>query len=930
MIENYSNDIIQSFEYETSINSDGNILGTCELGIATIQMINDSNIYSSLKGQWIKTIHGSFYIYDVEPVQEKVNIKLSCYDVKYKLDTKYDKSLYTFPMTLKEWRNAIFTSCGVEYDDTDFPNSDLSLSAEPYVGDNPSNRQVISLIAQAGASFVITDENDKFYFKWFNNINHNITDWLELTTEKENTPAINVVVLGRGNVEDNVCYPDPLPENKVGLRIDNNYIIDPQIESNDIRYTTRVPIYNQVNGFSFIPFSIRTQEVNNKLSINIGDKASYKDIWGNNLTSYVMTKKITYLGGNPTDDDNYEITLSAEELNETSTEYSYASSIENRVSKVEITTDKQNKKINALVEEVDENTEKVSNLSLEVDKINSSVSSINNQIIPTSIVSGENIHIEDGSDNDMISLKLDGRSIQRTSTQNANLFDENYYNNNSIYDTSTYKSALTKFKGNRLLYIKAELKSGKTAQSGIYVCLSSTINPNISGSKYDWFINNGEPYKISCDFTDINDLYFSFYPSTTDLSTIFDNYNLWVSADNIDYIPFVPNSPSPDYPSEIESVGKYNEDTRKYEIEVVNTGEGKSTSSLFVLDEPLRSLPNGTKDELIVENGMAKVVKKVGSFVLNGSEEWYSYLGGTGNGYVYQTPSITKTKIGYSKSICSHFKNKVNAWNIGSIGDYSDHPSLVNKYFVSDKKTLEEFKYWLSTHNIEVIYELAEEEIIELGEIEMPKTYQDENSISNSAETNMTIEYVRDTILSDYVEGQIGNAIIIQERKNAEFQITNNEIKLNVSEVSTKLNNDYTNNQELNQKLEEQKQTITEEYSTLITQTKESWQASVINYINTNGVEKFVNTLVTIDIDGLKLSKSDEDIVSLLNNKGLYVSDGKLLDSLSNLLMKVDRAGALFKLLEVLGTIKEQEIIQKEKITDDKFGVCQAWYWIGE
>lgn len=157
-----------------------------------------------------------------------------------------------------------------------------------------------------------------------------------------------------------------------------------------------------------------------------------------------------------------------------------------------------------------------------------------------------------------------------------------------------------------------------------------------------------------------------------------------------------------------------------------------------------------------------------------------------------------------------------------------------------------------------------------------------------------------------------------------------NDLQNQINNTNKDLNNNYTNNTELNQKLEDQKQTITEEFSTRITQTKSEWQASVIEYINTNGVEKFVNTLVTIDIDGLKLSKSDEDIVSLLNNKGLYVSDGKLREDLSNLLMKVDRAGALFKLLEILGTIKEQGIIQKEKITDETYGECQAWYWIGD
>lgn len=201
-------------------------------------------------------------------------------------------------------------------------------------------------------------------------------------------------------------------------------------------------------------------------------------------------------------------------------------------------------------------------------------------------------------------------------------------------------------------------------------------------------------------------------------------------------------------------------------------------------------------------------------------------------------------------------------------------------------------------------------------------TFTDNNGKDVGRYIGSYVDYIEtdSTTFSDY--SWQDTAIVVEE------EIDNLQEQIN--DTNKDLNNNYTNNQELNQKLEEQKQTITEEYSTLITQTKESWQASVINYINTNGVEKFVNTLVTIDIDGLKLSKSDEDIVSLLNNKGLYVSDGKLLDSLSNLLMKVDRAGALFKLLEVLGTIKEQEIIQKEKITDDKFGVCQAWYWIGE
>ena len=81
----YNEKDLQSFEYETTIQSDGKIVGVCELGKATIQMINDSNNYSAYKDSWIKTVHGSFYVYNVEPVQEKVNIKLECYEIRYKI-----------------------------------------------------------------------------------------------------------------------------------------------------------------------------------------------------------------------------------------------------------------------------------------------------------------------------------------------------------------------------------------------------------------------------------------------------------------------------------------------------------------------------------------------------------------------------------------------------------------------------------------------------------------------------------------------------------------------------------------------------------------------------------------------------------------------------------------------------------------------------
>ena len=403
----YNEKDLQSFEYETTIQSDGKIIGVCELGKATIQMINDSNNYSSYKGSWIKTVHGSFYVYDVEPVQEKVNIKLECYDIKYKLDTLYDKTKYTFPLTLKEWRNSIFENCGVEYDNSDFPNSDLLLTEQPYVEENSSNRDVIKAIGEAGCSFIITDSNDKFYFSWFDNATqpHVAKDWLELTTEKEESEKINLVILGRGNTEDNVYYPEEKPTNPVEFRIDNNYILDPQ-ENEDKRYDVIQPIYNRVNNFSYLVFNMRSQSIDNKLSIKLGQKIKYKDIWNNELTAYIMTKKINWLGGKLEDDNNYEITLSADEIKETSTDVSYAASVKNDLLKVERKADKNSGEISDLVEKNSEFSTKLTEITQKTEEISQTVSDIEN--LEREITNNNYIYIEKATKGQLLNLTING------------------------------------------------------------------------------------------------------------------------------------------------------------------------------------------------------------------------------------------------------------------------------------------------------------------------------------------------------------------------------------------------------------------------------------------------------------------------------------------------------------------------------------------
>ena len=124
-------------------------------------------------------------------------------------------------------------------------------------------------------------------------------------------------------------------------------------------------------------------------------------------------------------------------------------------------------------------------------------------------------------------------------TEGKNLFDANYYYNDDIYSPGTYKYTKAKFKGNRTLYFKATLKEGKTAQNGIYIALSeSGGSPYVSGTKSAYAISNGNATTGSNAFENVETLYINIYPNNADISRIFENYNLLVSTNNINYVPF--------------------------------------------------------------------------------------------------------------------------------------------------------------------------------------------------------------------------------------------------------------------------------------------------------------------------------------------------------------------------------------------------------
>ena len=163
----------------------------------------------------------------------------------------------------------------------------------------------------------------------------------------------------------------------------------------------------------------------------------------------------------------------------------------------------------------------------------------------------------------------------------------------------------------------------------------------------------------------------------------------------------------------------------------------QSSSSLFVLDQPLRSLPNGVKDKAYIKGSTLYVDRYVGSVVLDGSENWLIEVN---NAYT----RISNAKGNNTPALSNYFKYvsvPTSVW--GDIKFGATNKNLIFYEGAIENTDLAGFKNWLSTHNTQVDYELAEPYTEEVGEVDTLSTFKGVNNVSldTNIQTNMTITY---------------------------------------------------------------------------------------------------------------------------------------------------------------------------------------------
>lgn len=368
MIDNVLDKDIQSFKIEDSILDEKSIVGTFHKNTVKIGLINYQKAYSNLKNTWIDTYLGKLYVYDAPEIQGEITIELSCYNLVHKFDDKYDNTIISFPCTVIEWLTAICNKVGVELGSSVFPNSTFSMNEQPYLDADATYSDAVKMIAGSGCFAQIID--DKLYIKWFDSNVTVVNNWFSLNQQSETDP-INLVILGRGDAEDNIKYPIETPDNPKEMRIDNNQLL----------YFNReemiVPIYNQVNGFKYRPFKISFP---GGLNLKAGQKIKYIDFDGLEVETYVMSITHEYVGGDYTNSDNWDTTAESVALTETSTNYNKAGTIIKRLTNAEFAVDKNANDIKAVVESVEGQNSKIASVEITAEEISATVSNQNETI----------------------------------------------------------------------------------------------------------------------------------------------------------------------------------------------------------------------------------------------------------------------------------------------------------------------------------------------------------------------------------------------------------------------------------------------------------------------------------------------------------------------------------------------------------------------
>ena len=172
----------------------------------------------------------------------------------------------------------------------------------------------------------------------------------------------------------------------------------------------------------------------------------------------------------------------------------------------------------------------------------------------------------------------------------------------------------------------------------------------------------------------------------------------------------------------------------------------ENTLNINLQGNELCSLPNNVKDELVIENGRAKIIKNVGKYNITGNEAW-ALSGTESQPYINFSNYVDNCKYPATSTelpnLLSNYYLQITRNNLynGRI-TLSPRKALII-YDKVHNTSLANFKTWLKSAGVVVYYQLATPTEIDLGEVVPLSTFKGVNNVSLDAniQTNMSLTY---------------------------------------------------------------------------------------------------------------------------------------------------------------------------------------------
>jgi len=326
---------------------------------------------------------GDYYIKDIEDDKGKSELVVTGYDKMInfmKKKFKQEDLQLTYPCTMLALVQKMCEVCSVELYSTNFFNADLNVAEDYFTAQELTYRDVLEKVAESTETTIFIKDNKLYLHKLADNPVEKLdSSYLTGLTVKEKFGPVNALVLGRGDVEDNIESKDDVSISQNGrceIRFDENEFVEYQREQ------VVDEMFEKIKGLEYYAFEgsdvgVMWLEPCDLIVVEDSEENMYKTIY--------LTANITINTGISSD-------IEANIPEVTNTVYKVTTKEEKKTLKVERLAKKNEGLIQDLVEENTETSHKITQIEQTVDGINQKVENIQDLTVTVEGVTSINLN----------------------------------------------------------------------------------------------------------------------------------------------------------------------------------------------------------------------------------------------------------------------------------------------------------------------------------------------------------------------------------------------------------------------------------------------------------------------------------------------------------------------------------------------------------